>query len=155
MHCAGCYSANKIEGEVFPVSKSVLNVVTEYVKVQHISRQVEQAAVHEHRGENSMEPLSRYYVGWNHSIVEYGIPECLRSLKREKEKDDYIDYYEDPSDVRSGQRTIFVSKGNQASPPRAWFLTSEPALLVRRSGIKSCHNSSSSTEKFLLNLTDT
>ncbi len=77
--------------------------------------------MHEHGGEKRIEPLSRHHVGGNHSEVEDSSLKRTIAQKPEKEEDDHVNYYEDPCDVGSRQRTIFVSKGNQAIPPRAWF----------------------------------
>ncbi len=105
------------------MSKNIFNIVTEYVKEQHVSPQVEDVTVHEHGGEKSVEALSSHHVGGNHSIIEDGAPEELVAEKPEEEKDDHVSYYEDPCDVGSRQRAVFVSKWNQTILPTTRFLT--------------------------------
>lgn len=116
MHKISRETADKIKQEIANVAESVLNIVSENVEEKHVSYNVEDVGVKEHRCEKSVQIFRLKYVGWNHgkAIVE-GLKLTHRCIFRgkckiqQRNENDYVYDYENARYVRACPRTILVS----------------------------------------------
>ena len=113
MRRASDQPAEEIKDKVSSVSKSILDVVAEYVQIKHVKNQVKDAPVQEHGGEKGVKVFPPHYRLRNHPELPNDILQKTVAIKPGGKEDHCVDDDDDSGEVGRGQRTVLVSNGNQ------------------------------------------
>jgi hypothetical protein len=121
-------TTDKIKQQKMKMPQTILYVVSEDVKVEHVAAYVKNVGVKEQGCEEGVKVFSSDYFGWNHGktvvnpVCEYTYARVFREkdVEQQRDKSKNIHQYKNPRYVRSGFGTIRVPNRNQkfSSNPR-------------------------------------